>query len=124
MLGRQRPSITSPPCCMPAGRGPLFERALAIREGARPRSSPHGGESQQPRLSASEQRLAGARARFLFSKPFLRLILLCSGKLQNSGRIAHDRSPRQLLAHDVLDIFERRLATWIASIENEGAVMR
>src|SRR5215471_14177891 len=49
------------------------------------------------------------RRRLLFGEFRLGVVFLRGRKLQQPTRIAHDRSPSQLLAHDVLDIFERPL---------------
>jgi hypothetical protein len=45
----------------------------------------------------------------LLSVFFLGVVLLRGRQLQQAPRIMNDRSPRQLLAHDVLNIFERSL---------------
>src|SRR6516165_8225458 len=49
------------------------------------------------------------RRRLLLVEFRLGVVLLRRRKLQQPTRIANDRSPSQLLAHDVLDIFERPL---------------
>jgi hypothetical protein len=49
------------------------------------------------------------RRLLLLSVFFLGVVLLRGRQLQQAPRITHDRSPRQLLAHNVLNIFERGL---------------
>src|SRR6516165_8070972 len=46
------------------------------------------------------------RRRLLLGEFLVGVIFLRGRKLQQPTRIAHDRSPSQLLANDVLDIFE------------------